>query len=352
MADLAGVPTIPAAVLAAYGVQGADVGSLGRGLINATFIVRSPGAEPVVLQRLHDIFPGVVNEDIDAVTIRLKSFGLPTPRVRRTESGLLWFEYEGSAWRALSFVPGVSLDTLAGADQALEAGSLLARFHRALVGFDYSFKNTRAGVHDLSRHLANLRTALISHNRHPRIAVVRPLAEEILGFAAGLPMLPEVAPRIVHGDPKLNNLLFSADGLRAICLVDLDTLARMPLPLELGDAFRSWCNPAGEDRARSWFSIELFRGAVAGYAAVAREFMDPREAQAIVPAIQTIYVELAARFCADALNENYFGWDATRFASRSEHNQIRAESQLEAFRSLARQAGEAARVVAAAFAGV
>ena len=38
-------------------------------------------------------------------------------------------------------------------------------------------------------------------------------------------------------------------------------------------------------------------------------------------------LELAVRFAADALDESYFGWDAGRFASRGDHNLVRARGQ-------------------------
>jgi hypothetical protein len=75
----------------------------------------------------------------------------------------------------------------------------------------------------------------------------------------------------------------------------------------------------------------------------------PAEWGAIVPATETIYVELASRFCADALNESYFGWDPRRFATRSEHNQARAASQLRAARSLVEQREAAMAAVTRAF---
>ena len=56
-----------------------------------------------------------------------------------------------------------------------------------------------------------------------------------------------------------------------------------------------------------------------------------------------------ARFCADALNESYFGWNPGQFATRSEHNQARAESQLRAARSLIAQRSAAIEVVERAF---
>jgi len=105
----------------------------------------------------------------------------------------------------------------------------------------------------------------------------------------------------------------------------------------LGDALRSWCNPAGEDRRSGVFSPELFAGALRGYLAATSGWIKPAEQAAILPATLTIIVELAARFCADALNESYFGWDSERYASRSEHNQVRAAGQLALARSCAEQ---------------
>ena len=125
----------------------------------------------------------------------------------------------------------------------------------------------------------------------------------------------------------------------------------MPLYLELGDALRSWCNPEGEDSRDACFSIELFQAAIEGYAAELHSNIRAAEWQAIVTATQTIYIELAARFCADALNESYFGWNPEKFASRCEHNQVRAQGQLSAFHSLLSQSKQAEKIVLEAFAG-
>lgn len=338
-------------VLAAFGAPGATLRPLGAGLINQTFVAEGPPHGRFVLQRLHPIFGPEVNDDIDAVTRHLAARGLVTPRIIRTTGGATWTAHDGGTWRALTWVDGVGLDRLGSPAEAREAGAVLARFHRAVGDLDHEFRNRRPGVHDTPRHLANLRRALDAHAAHRRYAEVAPLGRAILAAADALEPLPSLSPRIVHGDPKVNNILFTPDRARAICLVDLDTLARMPLPLELGDAFRSWCNPAGEDRARAAFSVELFAAAVAGYAQGMGGVVTPAEATAIVPATLTIYVELAARFCTDALEESYFGWNPREFPGRSEHNQVRAESQLTAARSLADQRAAAEAAVRAAFGG-
>jgi Ser/Thr protein kinase RdoA (MazF antagonist) len=339
------------AVLAAWGLAGARLAPLGEGLINLTLLASSADQQRCVLQRVSRVFPAAVNRDIEVITARLAAAGMATPRLVETRAGELWVEADGWCWRLLTWLPGVTRAALSTPAQAAAAGRLLARFHRALDGCYHLFSSPRLGVHDTPRHLQRLRDALASHASHARFAEVEPVATEILAMAAGLPPVPATPDRVVHGDPKINNMLFDPDSGEGIALVDLDTVGRMPLPLELGDAFRSWCNPGGENQRRGIFSAELFRGGLKGYATHAAGWITPDEIAAIVPATLTIIVELAARFCADALYENYFGWDPSRFASRSEHNQVRAMGQLTLARSLAARQAELQADAAAAFSG-
>ncbi|MEQ1802767.1 MAG: aminoglycoside phosphotransferase family protein [Gammaproteobacteria bacterium] len=339
---------VPESVLSAWNLQGSAVSPLGSGLINRTWLV-SAGSGRYVLQQVNPIFPGAINDDIQVVTAHLRARGLVAPELLRTTDGRLWLDDPGGAFRLMTHVDGVSHDRLGSPDEAREAGQLLAHFHRALSDLRHEFRNQRLGVHDTPRHLTVLRQALVDHATHPDMAAIRPLADQILELSGALPRLPALPDRIVHGDPKINNLLFDPATGRALCFIDLDTLGRMPLHLELGDAFRSWCNPKGEDSPRSAFDLNLFSAAVEGYAAGAAGWITPEEQGAIVAGTLTIYVELAARFCADALRESYFGWDATKFPSRSAHNQVRAASQVTAARALWDARGAAEEAVRRAF---
>ena len=175
------------------------------------------------------------------------------------------------------------------------------------------------------------------------------MADEIVSLASRLIPLPTEPQRIIHGDLKISNLLFSEDLTEALALLDLDTMARSTLPIELGDALRSWCNPGGEDVGAVTFEAEYFRAALEGYAKEARGFLTQDERDALVLGALTISLELSARFCADALNESYFGWDKTRFASRSEHNLVRAQSQLLLARSIDDQRGVLESLVTQSF---
>ena len=336
-------------ILARYGMAGATLARLGHGLINRTFLAEDESGRRSVLQALNPIFPPGINDDIDRVTGHLAARGLTTPRLVRTLDGAAWVERHGTIWRMLSWVPGTSLEALWNERQAHAAGMLLARFHDALSDYRHPFSNPRLGVHDTRRHLVALRDALDTHREHPEYGAVRPLAEQILRAADALPRLPDLPDRTVHGDPKIDNLLFDTHAHEAVCLVDLDTLGRMPLPLELGDALRSWCNPVGENATETGFSSELFAAALRGYAGSAGSWLTEEEWRAFVPAIGVIQIELAARFCADALQDCYFAWDQAHYASRCEHNLVRARGQLAAHRAFLGLRGQLAEVAAAAF---
>jgi hypothetical protein len=108
----------------------------------------------------------------------------------------------------------------------------------------------------------------------------------------------------------------------------------MPVALELGDALRSWCNPATEDASNARFVPAFFEAAVSGYAEAAEGYLEADEWRSIPAGTLTITVELAARFCADALRERYFGWDRARYATASAHNQARTCGQLQVAETL------------------
>lgn len=312
-----------------FGLDGAEVQPLGSGLINDTFAVRD-GEQQWVLQRVHTVFSPQIHHNIAAVTEHLAAKGIATPRLRPTREGALWSERAGRAWRVMTRMPGVTFDAMRSPAQARAAAAALGRFHRALEDLEHVFVGVRSGVHDTPAHLQRLRDAVDEHAGHRLFEVVAPLAETLLRAAESLPPLDNLPRRVAHGDPKLNNVMFAgAEGDAsedALGLIDLDTVAPMPLHLELGDAWRSWCNPKGEDEAQASFDLNVFEASVRGYAE-AGPSLTPAERTALVYGVEVISLELSARFLADALNESYFGWNRERYESAGEHNLVRARGQ-------------------------
>lgn len=318
------------AVAAVFGLAPCQIAPLGRGLINDTFAVEAQ-AGAFVLQRVHPVFAPEIHRNIEAVTACLELHGMVTPRLLPAPDGRPWLERDGEVWRVQTRIPGITFDAVRSPAQAHAAAGLLARFHSALGDLQHDFVGLRSGVHDTPAHLARLREAVAEHPGHRLHDPVARLAEAITTRAAELPPLHDLPPRIVHGDPKLNNVLFQGTEPpacdRPVCLIDLDTVAPMPLPLELGDALRSWCNPRGEDEREARFDLATHDATMAGYLGACTLTLAAEERAALLHGVEWITLELSARFAADALHERYFGWDRQRFPAAGEHNLLRAQGQ-------------------------
>jgi len=325
---------ISARVLPHYpGWEGATVTRINTGLINRSFVLTRT-APPVhaVLQAVSAIFSPAIQDNIAAVTARLAEQGMATPRLVPTRAGGLYLDDgERGIWRLMTYIDGATFDVVGGTGQARAAGELVGRFHRALDGFAHRFASARAGVHDTPAHLRRLHDAVAAHPGHRLAASVRPLADAIHAAAAALPPLPALAPRVCHGDLKFNNIVFAGrqppDDARAVCLIDLDTCGPQSLAYELGDAWRSWCNRAGEDDVDARLDLDVFRASLDGYVAGLGRPLAADERSGLLLGVEWISLELTARFAADALAESYFGWDAARFPGRGEHNLVRARGQ-------------------------
>jgi Ser/Thr protein kinase RdoA (MazF antagonist) len=322
----------PREVLTAYGWSGLVAEPLDGGLINATYAVRGPD-DPTprgVVQRLHPIFGREVNLDLEAIADAVAAAGLATPRLIRTRDGAEAIAHDGAIWRAITWLDGATFAKAPSLAHIRSAGALVGRWHHALRGFARPFAFVRAGVHDTAGHLARMAAgaaAPATAGEPAELAEARALAAAVRTQADALPPLGDAPRRVCHGDLKLANVRFAADRPEAIALLDLDTCGRMPLAHELGDALRSWCNPAGEDVTAAAIDPEIFAAAIDGWGSTARAILAPGEAATLVDGLETMVVELAARFTADVFEDRYFGWDAARYPSRRAHNLVRARGQ-------------------------
>ena len=292
------------------------------GLINHTWL---SGAPPkFVVQRVNPLFAPSVHEDIEAVTAHLSAHGMVTPRLVRTDAGgLCSVAGDGAAWRVFDFLPGRTHHRVSSPKLAYEAATLVGRFHTTMDSLQWDYRHVRSGAHDTVLHMHRLDSAV--HGGEPRA-----IADGILELWRTWEGSLDLPLRHCHGDLKISNLRFTEDG-KAICLLDLDTLSRLSLDVELGDAWRSWCNPVGEDGVETFVDLEVLAAAITGYRAVVAL---PAELRAgLAGALERIALELAARFCRDAVEDNYFGWNAERFPTRVAHNLFRAAGQLNLARS-------------------
>lgn len=301
--------------------------------MNLTYAVGSPPVAAV--QRLNTkIFEPEIHFNIDVVTRHIEAYGIATPRLIPTASGQLWADDEGGCWRASSWIQGESIDAVHDHAVAHEAGRLVGRWHRAVADLEWDVRAPRVGVHDTDRHMRLLANVEPEYPGHLALPEFQRLANDILERWARWGGEMEFATRNTHGDLKISNIRFAPSGV-ALALVDLDTVGKQPIEMELADAMRSWCNPLGENAEDTGFDVGLFAAALGGWRS---ECPGGTNALLGVPeTLERVALELAARFSIDALEERYFRWDPSVAPSASAHNLIRARGQLSLARSIAEQ---------------
>ncbi len=313
-------------------------------LVNRTWAVGRPPA--FALQLLAAQFGDPENARIEAVGQRLAEAGIAAPRLVRSDAGALSLAGpKGRRWRLLRWMPGRIHPTVPSPAHAKSAARLVARFHDALRDAPEGKALPESDFHDTERRMAMLAVALDRAAGQPGEARIRSLGDSILAAWRALAPIDPLPPRPGHGDLKISNLVFDPDRPEAVGLIDFDTLARYPLDVELGDAFRSWCNPASEDTVRPRLEIAIFEATVAGYLGECRA-IDGAEKAGLVPGFQRIALELAARFLTDAVDDVYFAWNPAVAPSRVAHNLIRTQGQTALAAEVARRRGELEAIVA------
>lgn len=320
-----------------------------NGLINRTWILHQDGEPTAVLQWVNPIFSPLVTTDIDQVSRWLHHRGLVSPLPRPLPGGELGLtDPEAGHWRLLDYIPGRTRHTIDGPSTAYAAGSLVGRFHAAMAEWPGHFQAPPRNVHDTPARMAELVKAVDEQHQHPLADQVGPLAEAILADWAAWKGALQAPLHPCHGDLKISNLHFDPEDERGICLLDLDTLGLLSYSVEMGDAWRSWCNPAGESNPEATrFDLGLFEASASGWRSTAPEL--PREElDTLVPGIERICLELSARFARDALLNQYFREDRHAYPQVGTHNLTRARAQHALARSARAQAGYCERLLRSA----
>ena len=294
----------------------------GAGLINATY--RADGAAGgFVLQRINGaVFPAPerIMDNLallQSMTEDRPHLGVRLPTLMAAADGKSFVrDPHGGIWRLMRRIePSQVLTRVQKPRQAAEIGRALGRFHRLSAEIDAQrFHITLPGFHHTPGYLTALEETLARSGQMTGdcpdalafVAERRPLASALDdAVRRGLTI-----PRLIHGDPKLDNLLFDAEGERALCLIDLDTVQPGLIHHDIGDCLRSCCNRRGEAadaEQQVCFDLDVCAGILAAYADQVRDLLGSAEIDLIYAAIRLIPFELGIRFLTDHLRgDRYF----------------------------------------------
>ncbi len=308
-----------------------NLSRISSGLIHQTYLVVTSGGK-YILQRLHpDLSSDSILADYRAVTEHLAAQEFASPRLILSVDGRVAVDREDGRYRLMTFLEGNSYESVVDGETAGEAARMLGSFHIALNEFRYAFTSGRP-LHDSPRHFADFLGTLAKHKKHVLMEEAKELSDRI---ERHLPkhFLPTPLPsRVVHGDPKISNILFHPETGKATGLVDLDSCARHTVLVDIGDAVRSWCRTGPEDHCTP-FLPDRFSSVCEGYCR-SGAVLSGIERKLIVQACRLITLELASRFLRDVFEDRYFGWDSSRFPYRSAHNLARASGCIALYDSM------------------
>ncbi|MBP9748915.1 aminoglycoside phosphotransferase family protein, partial [Patescibacteria group bacterium] len=298
---------------------------VGSGNISQTFSVETTAGR-FVLQRIGTVIPDGAVRDMATVTDLLVARGLHVPSLLCTASGDLFArDDEGARWRVYPWIPGRVLNTISDAAMAKEAGRMVGVLHQAFAEMEYRPQGSIPHFHDTAfilEELSSIEETLPTDE-------LRRIAKDISTTLPGI-ILDDAAAgesrMLIHGDLKIGNIIFADAGV-AVGVIDFDTLLWHYRAIDLGDAFRSWCNRTTEGDANAIFDTSFFNAAEEGYAAGWGKPVTAKERAVHLRATKQITLELAARFLIDVVRDSYFGFDATHYPDRRSHNIARALGQ-------------------------
>jgi len=333
-----------------------SVESYGGGLINATFLVTAEDTR-YILQRINGaVFPEperiMSNLSVLAghVTAHAES-GIRIPALIAARDGRSFVrDGQGGFWRLMEFIPNTrGLARIDDLEQAREVGRILGRFHVLVSDLPVDrLAVTLPGFHITPGYLERFERVLATCTAvHPEalsraIACVtaRRAQVDVLETARRGGHLPV---RVIHGDPKLDNILFDRVTGRAVSLIDLDTVQAGLVHYDIGDCLRSCCS-RGRGSAGTRFDLDLCRAILGAYADEIGGLLDTAEIGLLSDAIRLIPFELALRFLTDHLEgDRYF-----RVTERGQ-NLRKAGGQLALVEDIEGKEREIRTIVAACF---
>lgn len=330
-----------------------NIQSFGSGNINDTFLVMLEESK-FVLQRINtQVFhePKSVMQNIQLCTQhiydRLSQKSLDrrweTPQVIYTsENQDYYIDENGSFWRALSLIENSrSHDTIQSLDHAEEIGYALGMFHSLISDLSpEQLTDTLEGFHITPLYLQQY-DRVLSETTVARSIEVNYCLEFIRDRQSWAHVLEnakdsgKLTLRLMHGDPKINNILIDATTGKAVSVIDLDTVKPGLIHYDIGDCLRSGCNAVGEE-TQDWetvrFEPDLCEGILRGYLTVAKTFLTEQDYLYLFDAIRLIAFELGLRFFTDYLAGSvYFK------TTYPEHNLMRSLVQFALTKSIESQ---------------
>ncbi len=310
-----------------------NITKLNFGNVNESFVLHQKSADKkFVIQQINSYvfpYPKKIIENLrvisDHIDNRLASSNIfdgkrwEIIRLVCTKDGADYFtDYDKTLWRVFNFIDNATCfnnvnDTL----HAKEIGKAIGRFHFLVSDLaTEKLHDTLPGFHIIPEYLAFYDSVLDDCNNldhTDETTYCRRFIEDRREQGSLLEnekKTGKLTSQVIHGDPKISNVMIDDQSAKSIAVLDLDTVKPGLIHYDIGDSLRSACNILGEETSsynKIFFDTNLCRHLLKGYLQEAVHFLTNNDYEYIYDSIRLITYELGLRFFTDYLaGDKYF----------------------------------------------
>lgn len=325
-----------------------SIKQFGTGLINDTYIVEFKEIK-YILQKINDyVFqsPIGVMYNIDLITEYIRNRVIYEGENYRNSTLTLVksklnknfvIVNDDEYWRCYTWIDGITYDSTTDPEIFCEAGRAVGRFQHLLNGFHTRFLTDNIKNFHNTPYRYETFKDVVKIDDLDRVKECLPEIEFVKARANKMSIITDaiaekrIPRRVVHNDTKLNNIMFSKDGKKALCLIDLDTAMKGSLVYDYGDALRLGASTAAEDEvdlSKVNINFDLVKAFTYGFLETIKGIIVKEEIKLLLTGYFTITLELGMRFLTDYLDgDKYFALKDEQKMNRPKINLERARNQ-------------------------
>lgn len=314
------------------------------GNVNSTYLLTLQNDEKIskyVFQKINKyVFsdPVKLTENVVRVTESLKKCDIKRNRKTisfiKTIDGLYYYlDENGDFLRLYEYVDNsVCFEKTDNLSIIYEAGKGFGQFLNDLSSFNAtSLYKTIPDFHNTKKRFSALfDSAKIDSQNNRRFCneELSYLASQNVyaDFYGSLIKTDKISPCVTHNDTKISNVLFDKNTLKALSVIDLDTVMEGIIAYDFGDGARSVCSTCSEnetDADKIDFSLSKYQAFSEGFIGNVSGVLNDTEKQTLFIAPYIVSLELATRFLKDFLDGNvYFKCDYNTQNLHRARNQI------------------------------
>lgn len=214
----------------------------------------------------------------------------------------------GNIWRLYDYIDGVTYSRPNSLKQVSEMGIALAKLHNLL-------KNIPPNrITPFSQNFHNIKSYYSEYKTVLRKNILDSYCEKIVSdnysyIVTNLPNINNLTLQIIHGDPKIGNMIFDASTQSVISIIDFDTFYYAPIITDISDCLRSITNSQG-DVPKNYENVEFNLDILITFLKSYKKYLNIKLTQMDIISLSKYVVllpfELGLRFYTDYLNGNVY----------------------------------------------